>query len=343
MMRRPLRNFLLFLSLIIPLAVYCAIFTASHHNISPPPTPSPSTPLPTPLPTNNNVGQISWKCKNDADLRRRINSSDNVIIVMPAKAAGTSFKQFARSCNSPKADAVLGSNIYDRKDMNELLTHSWDMPLILPSHFWVPDKLAKLLRNASRKTLIIYSHRDESSRFKSAIKHVLNQWCMGSINPPMPEPRSEFFAKIDGNNCFLNEQKFIDKVLKVRGFEMAMSTNALLTCKSYQSIEEYAPNMIFVDYKNATKVQNLLAEKYCPNMTSTFKITTPETYAIYITREEDGKSVLLSDWMDRKMPFIEWTLGLNDGASCLVKTRQMEDELILCEGGYLDAKSTPSA
>ena len=81
MMRRPL-HFLLFLSLIIPLAVYCAIFTAYNHNISPPPTPSPSTPLPTPLPTNNNVGQISWKCKNDADLRRRINSSDNVIIVM---------------------------------------------------------------------------------------------------------------------------------------------------------------------------------------------------------------------------------------------------------------------
>lgn len=225
--------------------------------------------------------------------------------------------------------------------MNELLTHSWDMPLILPSHFWIPDKLAKLLRNASRKTLIIYSHRDESSRFKSAVKHVLSQWCMGKTNPRMPEPRSEFFAKIDGNDCFLNEQKFIDKVLKLRNFEMAMSTNALLTCKSYQSIEEYAPNMIFVDYTNATKVQNLLAEKYCPNMTHTFTTTTPKTFAIYITREEDGESVLLSDWMDRKMPFIEWTLGLNDKASCLVKTRQMEDELDLCEGGFLDAKSTP--
>jgi hypothetical protein len=36
MMRRPL-HFLLFLSLIIPLAVYCAILTAYNHNISPPP------------------------------------------------------------------------------------------------------------------------------------------------------------------------------------------------------------------------------------------------------------------------------------------------------------------
>eukprot|EP00984_Skeletonema_dohrnii_P018420 scaffold8597_cov174-Skeletonema_dohrnii-CCMP3373.AAC.3 len=270
----------------------------------------------------NSVAQISWKCTNDSELRRKIESSDNVIIAMPAKAAGT-------------------SNIYDRKNMKEILTHSWDMPRIIPAHFWIPEHLSKLLRNASRKTLIIYSHRDESSRFNSAVKHVLNQWCKGDANPPIPEPRSKFFNKIDGDNCYLDENKLIDKVLQPHRFEMHFSTNRILTCQSYHSIEEYAPNMIFVDYSNASKIQELLSEKYCPNMKSTFEITTPKTYQIYITREEDGESVSLSDWMDRKMPFLEWTLQLNDQASCLVKTRQMEDELDSCEGGFLDAKSVP--
>jgi len=261
---------------------------------------------------------------------------------MPTKAAGTSFKSFATKCNNPKAKNLgYSSNIYDRKVMKEILTNSWDMPLIIPSHFWVPSQLSKLLRNASRKTLIIYSHRDESSRFKSATKHVLTSWCQGAPNLPIPEPRLKFFDKIDGNHCYLNENKFIDKVLKPRPLEMQMSTNALLTCQSYHSIEEYAPNMMFVDYKNATKIQNLLSEKYCPNMTSTFHDSTPKTIKLYITREEDGENVLLSDWMDRKMPFIEWTLQINDKASCLVKTRQMEDALGSCEGGFLDAKSLP--
>eukprot|EP00984_Skeletonema_dohrnii_P018417 scaffold8596_cov70-Skeletonema_dohrnii-CCMP3373.AAC.1 len=120
----------------------------------------------------NSVAQISWKCTNDSELRRKIESSDNVIIAMPAKAAGTSFKQFAQECNPPKsADIGFSSNIYDRKNMKEILTHSWDMPRIIPAHFWIPEHLSKLLRNASRKTLIIYSHRDESSRFNSAVKH----------------------------------------------------------------------------------------------------------------------------------------------------------------------------
>ena len=290
----------------------------------------------------NSVAQISWKCTNDSELRRKIESSDNVIIAMPAKAAGTSFKRFAQECNPPKsADIGFSSNIYDRKNMKEILTHSWDMPRIIPAHFWIPEHLSKLLRNASRKTLIIYSHRDESSRFNSAVKHVLTQWCKGEPNPPIPEPRSKFFNKIDGDNCYLDENKLIDKVLQPHRFEMHFSTNRILTCQSYHSIEEYAPNMIFVDYSNASKIQELLSEKYCPNMKSTFEITTPKTYKIYITREADGESVLLSDWMDRKMPFLEWTLQLNDQASCLVKTRQMEDELDSCEGGFLDAKSVP--
>lgn len=344
-----LRNLLLILPLAVVIILYSTNFTdvVTSSILSP----TRQTPHPTPHITsslestnnkynNNNIGQISWKCSNDSDLRHRIQSSDNVILVMPPKSAGTSFKLFAKKCNSPKSLQEYSSNIYGRNDMNELLTHSWDMPMILPSHFWVPEKLAKLLRNVSRKTLIIYSHRDETSRFKSAIKHVLTQWCKGNTHG-MPESPSKFFAKIDGDDFYLNETKFIDKVLKRPQNEMVMSTNALLTCETYQSMEEYAPNMIFVDYRNATKIQTLLAEKYCPNMTNTFEVTTPKTYKVYITREEDGESVLLSDWMEKKMPFVEWTLGLNDRASCLVKTRQMEDEFGSCEGGFLDAKSVP--
>jgi hypothetical protein len=278
---------------------------------------------------------------DDTMMRQLIESSTNVVVVMPAKAGGTSMKQFAKQCNNPEyANLKLPGNLYGKHDETAaILTNSWEMPNIVASHFWIPERLSQLLRNASRKTLIIYSHRDETSRLKSAALHVLSQWCpQPAAGVPIPEPVNKLFYKIDGNDCYMTEKKLVDKVFKLRPMEMKMGTNELLTCETYQRIEEYSPNMVFMDYTSVDKIQSLLAEKYCPQMKRSYHATNPFTKKIYVTRE-DGVTVPMAEWVDKKLSHLEWTLELNKGASCLANTRQVEDELESCEGDFLSAKT----
>ena len=57
---------------------------------------------------------------------------------------------------------------------------------------------------------------------------------------------------------------------------------------------------------------------------------------------KNGTEVSLSTWLDQKSSYLDWSLELNKRATCLVKTRHMEENLNTCEGGFLHAKSIPN-
>ena len=220
---------------------------------------------------NKEQGAVAaaWQCTSKSDMRQLINATDNIIVAMPAKAAGTSLKYFASTCYGDGYSPVF-NNIQDNLEdtgIEVLLSNAWDSPGVVASHFWHPQALSRILRSASPRTLIIYSHRDENSRFISAANHVLSQWCRNGIPQRlvnvMPTLKGIFEGQKD--KCNINELDLI-KTLRLRPQEMQMGTNELLTCELYSAIGEYAPNMIFMDFKSASDVQNLMAEKYCPKL-----------------------------------------------------------------------------
>ncbi|KAL7487189.1 hypothetical protein ACHAW6_012784 [Cyclotella cf. meneghiniana] len=283
---------------------------------------------------NRPQAHISWECLQESDVRDTINSTENIIVVMPAKAAGTSLKNFAKSCNpntSENLQTLLRSN-----DALNLLTKSWDMPGVYASHYWVPQALSQLLRSVSHHTLVIYIHREETSRFTSAAHHVLTQWC---LHGP-PKAHKKFFNKVESSKrkCHVHEAKLVE-TLKIRPQEMGMGTVELLTCTTYSSIEEYAPNMLFVDYKHADVLQNLMAEKYCPKLMNHSHHIGKGSEYVFVQLQNGGIEVSLSDWLEKKSSYLEWMMSLNDKVSCLVKTRRMEDNLSSCAGDFLNAKA----
>lgn len=218
----------------------------------------------------NKEGAVAaWQCTSKSDMRQLINATDNIIVAMPAKAAGTSLKYFASACYGDGYSPVF-NNIQDNLEdtgIEVVLSNAWDSPGVVASHFWHPQALSRILRSASPRTLIIYSHRDENSRFISAAYHVLSQWCMNGIPQQLVNvlPTLKGIFKGQKDKCNINELDLI-KTLRLRPQEMQMGTNELLTCELYSAIEEYAPNMIFMDFKSASDVQNLMAEKYCPKL-----------------------------------------------------------------------------
>ena len=284
-------------------------------------------------PTTSNIARIDWQCKSSNDMRQLINSTDNIIVVMPAKAAGSSLKHFADGCYDEEYKFKNIQNLIGDdgpSGIESVLSNSWNAPKVFASHFWAPVKLTRLVRSTSRRTLIIYSHREENSRFKSAAFHVLSQWCKNGGHSSM--------SQVQIDVCSITEESLI-KILKARPEEMQMGTNELLTCETYSAIEEYAPNMIFMDFKSASNIQSLISEKYCPNMANHHIAKGDDRISVEI---KNGTVVSLSTWLDQKSSYLDWSLELNKRANCLVKTRHMEENLNTCEGGFLHAKSIPN-
>ena len=141
----------------------------------------------------------------------------------------------------------------------------------------------------------------------------------------------------------MHEEKLIDLALKPHLQEMKMGSNELLTCETYDAIEQFSPTMIFVDYAKASKVQEILAEKYCPhlaNATIEANMASEKEHKVFV-QIKDGMNVTLREWLEKKPSHLQWTLELNRAPDhgCLVKTRRMEDDLYSCEGGFLNAKA----
>eukprot|EP00816_Leptocylindrus_hargravesii_P004755 CAMPEP_0196826728 /NCGR_PEP_ID=MMETSP1362-20130617/93778_1 /TAXON_ID=163516 /ORGANISM="Leptocylindrus danicus, Strain CCMP1856" /LENGTH=268 /DNA_ID=CAMNT_0042207315 /DNA_START=358 /DNA_END=1161 /DNA_ORIENTATION=+ len=129
-------------------------------------------------------------------------------------------------------------------------------PKLIASHIYRAEVLTKLVTNVRSEVLLIYIHRNENERLKSALKEVIKS-------------RRGLFCNVryDEKNgtCILTEDKLIEPI-RARFHEIGFSQATLLTCEVYEAIERNSPNMLFMSFEEANRLQRLLAKKYCPDI-----------------------------------------------------------------------------
>jgi hypothetical protein len=202
-------------------------------------------PLVTTQMTNDGDCLLSSMIKDSTtndDLRSLISSAEQIIILMPAKAAGTSFKAFASKCATKTFNGNF-LNFKDRNDFDSVLTASYDVPAVLASHMYQAENLIYFIKNAPRNTLLIYSHRDETTRLLSAIDHVVTSWCQGIRSPP-----EGFFEREQDDNaglkeCFVSEKSLINLGINRKVMEIGIGATCLLTCETYKAIRDYGTKL----------------------------------------------------------------------------------------------------
>jgi len=270
---------------------------------------------------------------NGSSLRQLINSTRQVVVVMPAKASGSSMKQFSRSCNDASYNEMKDNFLNDPAALKNLLTKSWEMPGVISSHIYQPQTLVDIIINVPRDTLLIYSHRQETPRLQSAVKQVLQSRLCSDL-PSAKTDIERYGIKRHGLQCNISEKNLIAVMESGEENEISISTNRLLSCNTYQAIENYAPTMIFMDYKQASQIQDILAEKYCPQLLGkpvAVNVGAEKKIDVYVSTNNTS-NVTLDNWLATKSSTLEFALRLNDKATCVAKTRIMEDKLGTCDG-----------
>jgi len=264
-----------------------------------------------------------------------ISNSRQVFITMPAKAAGTSLKQFTSKCTSKQQ--IVPDNFINNPTLSKnMLTDSFQLPSIIASHLYVGDKpLVDLVQHSTRQTLIVYVHRDETERLLSGIRQVLTSYVC-SRNRVMRSKvgdTSQFNSAFNDTHCTLDEVAVVDLIEKRFG-EVGMGSSDILTCKAYEAIEQNAPNMIFMHYTQANKLQKLLAKHYCPELMeeepSRFNTAKGKGMEVYLRLKKGKDIVNLEIWLKEKRLLLEWALKLKKHASCQAKTKHIEDNLFAC-------------
>lgn len=188
-----------------------------------------------------------------------ISKSTQVFVTMPAKAAGTSLEEFTEKCMKQKA---IGDNVINSPDLSEkFLTNSFELPAIITSHLYTEDPLVDLAKHSTRQTLIIHMHRDETERLSSGIAHVLMRTCLKQ----RPQDVEIFKIARNETHCIIDERPVVNYI-KNRVNEIGWGSPEILSCRAYEAIEQNAPKMIVVHYKQASKLQKLLAKHHCPEL-----------------------------------------------------------------------------
>mmetsp|Transcript_19328 Transcript_19328/g.33163 ORF Transcript_19328/g.33163 Transcript_19328/m.33163 type:complete len:262 (+) Transcript_19328:293-1078(+) len=256
---------------------------------------------------------------------------------MPARGAGTSFKYFGDKCFGGESypwDIVKNGE----DEIKNILTKEYEIPKLITSHSGSGDDLAHILHLIPKSTLVVYAHRQETSRALSAIKHVVvTCYC----NDKSAE--SSLVEKREDSACYVSEVELVDLV-KNQDFEIGEGGASALSCSVYEEIESSSPNMIFMDYSNADEIQSLIAEKYCPDLVGKpVRAPEEEPSPVYVhmnhTVNESGEELVpLDDWLSAKSALLEFALRMNEKATCVAATRKMEDGLFSCEDGYLNSK-----
>lgn len=261
-----------------------------------------------------------------------ISNSRQVFIAMPAKAAGSSLIQFTNKCLYPN-QTVTGYDINKPMRSKDLLTSSFEVPSIITSHMYDDEPLVDLAQESTRQTLIVYIHRDETERLLSGIRFALtSRVCSPDGQKLYVGNTSRFNIVRNNTHCILDEMPVVD-LIENRVQEVGLGSPEILTCKAYEAIEQNAPNMIFMHYKQADKLQKLLAKHHCPElMEEPSRVNTAKGKGsgVFLRLKEGAGIVNLDEWLEEKGPLFEWSLKLKKHASCQAKTRHMEDDLFAC-------------
>mmetsp|Transcript_50818 Transcript_50818/g.99378 ORF Transcript_50818/g.99378 Transcript_50818/m.99378 type:complete len:357 (-) Transcript_50818:90-1160(-) len=266
----------------------------------------------------------------DGEMDDLIANSKQIFLTMPAKAAGSSLKTFTNKCMK---SIMPGDNFHinDPEISKKYFTDSFQLPKIITGHVYRDQTLIDLIQHTSRGTLLIYVHRDETSRLRSAIQQVTSRYCANDFG--QLDPASLNFSH-NKTHCMFDEGPLLESVIQKKRLEIGWGAGRILTCKMYDAIEQNAPNMVFVHYKKADRLQNLLAKHHCPELLEAEHqneaIHKKEKTAV-IRLDKDKRAVQLSSYLEAKSETIEWALKLKRDITCQAKFRKIESDLLHCE------------
>lgn len=257
----------------------------------------------------------------EKELDEVLNSSKQIFITMPAKSAGTSLKAFVNQCTNYEP---IDNFINKQFEIRDFMTSSLELPKIIAGHCYSSENLINLIQNTSKNTLLVFIHREETDRLRSAIKQVV----------------TDSLCHVNDENCKIDESYLISEVIQKRQDELHFGAPEILTCDVYNKIEETMPKMIFVNYKNVDKLQAAIAAHHCPEYLDKpvhANVDKEKPFSVSVALDKStGESTSLEYWINAKGELLEWGYQLKREQSCQGTTRHMEDRLFECgSNGFL--------
>ena len=160
------------------------------------------------------------------------------------------------------------------------------------------------------------------------VKHVVTKECTKNAS----------YTEMSEGACYITESNLIHLIKQKTG-EIGVSGTRLLTCETFNAIENYAPNLVFMDYRQASQLQEHLAKKYCPNVRQVEDNVGSSKILSHVSIPSlngTNSAVTLDDWLETKSSMLEFSLQLNRDASCVAKTRELENKLFSsCTDGFV--------
>ena len=266
----------------------------------------------------------------DDDMDHLLDKYNQVFLVMPAKASGTTYKHFTKLCMKS-----AGTPIFTAKDnsvnndnfMREAFKHQLELPSLVTSHMYTAAPFKKLIKATTKNTLIIYSHREETARIKSAVKQVLSRHCFLFKKEDAGVERLE-------TECRVTESKVLEIVQNKEG-EVGIGPGRIMGCDVFEKVSENSPNLAIVHYKQATKLLKLLSKHHCPevpyNQTMNVGDEKGTMNVILDGKETNGTIVSIDDWLNAKIEMLEyvWDMRKKDW-ECMGTLKDIEEELFAC-------------
>ncbi len=280
----------------------------------------------------------------EKEMDRLLAKYKQVYVTMPAKAAGTTLKEFSRRCMDSTSTQTFQfhTNIFNSKEkMMEAFTHQLEMPTLAASHMYTPEVLSNLMEHATKNSLVIYIHREETSRLLSSIREVVEARFCFSSDEKEKKLLARFIKKgimVVGEECQVREEVLLE-IIETKVAEVGIGGPRLWTCDAFDSVKDNRPNLVFVHYKQASKLQKLLAKHHCPSMTEDVRENVgSEKRKVSIILKSNGDAIDLNDWLQEKKELLEFVLEMKHGIqndltgsiSCQGTMRDVEDTLFTC-------------
>lgn len=285
------------------------------------------------------IGEQCLSLDLESSMDELLSKFRQVFVIMPAKNAGSSFKEFTKTCMVERDSwASLDNSLNKPENYTKMLQNSFVMPTLISSHVYNSKSFMELVKHATDDSLIIYIHRNGTDRLRSAIGHV-------SYFRECPKQTKQGLQHANGP-CILKEGEVLD-FIAARVNEIGVSETRVLTCDAYESIEANAPNLVFMNYVQVDKMFELLAKHHCPGQKAVHLNTLSmhdSERAVMVELESSTRngdtSVDLQDWLDAKMDLIELGLQLKNDVSCQATTRKMQHDLFSCQDETIHVSSS---
>ena len=286
-----------------------------------------------------------------------VKSSKQIFITMPAKAAGSSMKSFTQKCMKNHTSLNEDNFFNHEGSVLDMMTRTYELPSIITGHIYKDSTMMRIIKGASDDTLVLYINRHETDRLVSAAQTVVDRLCEGKLTD-LEEFKDSVHIRYDNNvdvarnNRGGSKGKYMDiyklrtkgactiqedalsNILQQHKKETSKSTFNALSCSVFDAIDDNKPNMAIVNYKQANRLQKLLAKYHCPELLEE-KAVHNNIGSRHVTKyvklsSEGGREVLLDEWMEKKRDLIEWGFGLKKDITCQGKVRKIQRELSSC-------------